>query len=270
MKFGISTWSYPWAYGVKAGPQPERKMTAMELMEKAREYKVELVQFADNLPLEELPQADLEAVKAYADAHGIALEAGTKGNDEKQLRRFLEIARLFESPVLRVLPAFFGSTAVMEGVESNIRKVLPAFDDAGITIVLENTEAFRAEEYAALMERVNHPRFRMCLDLANALGCMEGPDYVMERLLPWVGNFHFKDVRVKRSETVMGFSVYGTPSGQGDIDLPWALGKFRELGLDPSVIIELWPPFTENIQKTVELEDRWVQESVDYMRSVMG
>ncbi len=269
-KFGISSWSYPWAMGVKVGPLPERKMTALELLEKAREYGVGLVQFADNLPLEEVSQAELEKIKAFGDEHGIALEVGTKGNNKEQLMRFLGIAQLFESPLLRVLPAFFGSAGVMADVETNIRKVLPEFDRAGITIVLENTEAFRADEYVALMERVDHPRFRMCLDLANALGCMEGPEYVMERLLPWVGNFHFKDVKVKRSETVMGFSVYGTPSGQGDLDLSWALEQFKSLRLDPSVIIELWPPFTEGIEQTMELEDCWVKESVAYLRSVMA
>ncbi len=270
MKFGISSWCYPWSMGVAVGPQPDRKMTAMELMESARKYGVPLVQIADNLPLENLSTGELEALRDFADLHGIAIEVGTKGNHEEHLVRFLEIAQFLDSPVLRVLPAFFGSSAVMAQVEASVRKVLPRFDRAGITMVLENTEAFKAEDYAALMERVDHPRFRMCLDLANALGTMEGPEFVMERLLPWVGNFHFKDVKVKRSETVMGFSVYGTPAGQGDISLPWILENFRKAGLDPSVIIELWPTYTGDITTTMELEDAWVKESVEYMRSVMG
>ena len=270
IKFGISSWCYPWSMGVAVGPQPEKKMTAMELLEKARKFNVDLVQIADNLPLEKLPQQELDELERFAGRHGIAVEVGTKGIEEAHLMRFLEIALQMGSPVLRVLPAFFGSSAVMEQVEGNIRRVLPEFDKAGVTMVLENTEAFKADEYAALMERVDHPRFRMCLDLANALGTMEGPGYVMDRLLPWVGNFHFKDVKVKRSETVMGFSVYGAPAGQGDISLPWILDCLAGQGLTPSVIIELWPTWEGSIQKTMELEDEWVGESVRYMRSVMG
>ncbi len=270
MKFGISSWSYPWAMGVKVGPQPERIMTALDLLQKAVDYKVGLVQFADNLPLEDLSNQELKAVKVFADLHGIALEVGTKGNEEGHLLRFLDIALMFESPVLRILPAFFGSTGLMTEVEANIRKVLPAFEKAGITLVLENTEAFKAVEYRALMERVDHPRFRMCLDFANALGTMEGPEYVMERLLPWVGNFHFKDVKVSRSETVIGFSIYGAPAGQGDLSLPWAVEEFRNKGLEPSVILELWPLWSGSIEHTMELEDSWVRESVDYLRSVLG
>lgn len=270
MKFGISSWSYPWSVGVAKGPQPERKMTAMELLLKAVEYKVDLFQFADNLPLEKLSPSELKKLADFAENQGICIEVGTRGNEEAHLLRLLEIAKQFKSPILRVLPAFFGSSAVMKEVETNIERVLPQFEREGVTIVLENTEAFKAEEYAALMKRVDHPNFKMCLDLANALGTMEGPEYVMDILLPFVGNFHFKDVKVIRSETVVGFSVIGTPSGQGDLSLPWILEKLDSQGLSPSIIVELWPVYTENIEKTMALEHAWVKESVDYMRSVMG
>lgn len=270
MKFGISSWSYPWSMGVAKGPQPDRKMTAMDLLNKTREYGVDLLQIADNLPLEKLSSVDLETLALEAKKSAISIEIGTKGNDEAHLLRLLEIAIQFQSPILRVLPAFFGSSAVMKDVESNILKVLPRFEREGVTLVLENTEAFKAEEYAALMKRVDHPNFKLCLDLANALGTMEGPEYVMDKLLPFVGNFHFKDVKVIRSETVVGFSVVGKPAGQGDISLPWILDLLDSRGMSPSIIVELWPSFTENIEKTMALEDLWVKESVDYMRSVMG
>jgi len=255
---------------VAKGPQPLRKMTAMELLSRAKEYEVDLLQFADNLPLEKLSRPELEKLAAVAKEEGISIEVGTRGNEEAHLLKLLEITIQFNSPILRVLPAFFGSSAVMKEVEANIRRVLPRFEREEVTIVLENTEAFKAAEYAALMERMDHPNFKMCLDLANALGTMEGPEYVMDKLLPYVGNFHFKDVKVTRSETIVGFSVVGTPSGQGDLSLPWILEQLEAQDLAPSIIIELWPTFMENIEKTMALEEAWVRESVDYMRSVMG
>ena len=270
LKFGISSWCYPWAMGVAKGPQPENKMTALELLQKAADLEVDLVQIADNLPLEQLSMPELEELASFAKSNSISMEVGTKGIEEAHLLRFLEIAKMFSSPVLRVLPAFFGSTAVMQEVETNIRKVLPHFEKEGVILVLENTEAFKAADYAALMDRFDHPCFKMCLDLANALGAMEGPEYVMDKLLPYVGNFHFKDVKVRRSETVMGFSVYGTPSGSGDLSLPWILERLKADGLSPSIVIELWPDFVTSIAETLVLEDKWVRDSVKYMRSVMG
>jgi sugar phosphate isomerase/epimerase len=268
MKFGISSWCYPWSLGVAVGPQPSKKMTALELLGKAVEYKVDLVQIAENLPLEKLKRAELNELKEFAEANGISIEVGTKGIKKAHLLELLEIASYLQSPILRVLPAFFGSSAVMDEVESCIRQVLPYFEKEGITIVLENTEAFKAEDYAGLMRRIDHPYFKMCLDLANAMGIMEGPDYVMQKLAPYIGNFHFKDVKVTRSETVIGFSVFGTPAGQGDLSLPWIIEQLETFGLNPSIIVELWPTFTENIQKTMVLEDDWVRQSVDYLKSV--
>lgn len=270
MRFGISSWCYPWSLGVAVGPQPEKKMTALDLLEKAHLYQVDLVQIADNLPLEKLSSHELDELRKFASHFKISIEVGTRGNKVEHLLKMLEIARQFNSPILRVLPAFFGSSAILEQVEENIRKVLPDFEEAGITIVLENTEAFKADEYAALMKKIDHPRFRMCLDLANALGTMEGPEYVMERLAPFIGNFHFKDVKVKRSETVMGFSVYGSPAGQGDLSLPWILEQIHLQGLNPSIILELWPTFKDNIEETMLLEDKWVKQSVSYMRSMLS
>lgn len=270
MKFGISSWCYPWSMGVAKGPQPARKMTAMELLQKAVKYEVDLVQIADNLPLEKLSRDELDGLAAFAVENGISIEVGTRGIEKGHLLNLLEIAKIFSSPVLRVLPAFFGTAAVMKEVENRIRKVLPLFEKDEVTLVLENTEAFKAKDYAALMERINHPFFKMCLDLANALGTMEGPEYVMHKLLPYVGNFHFKDVKVRRSDTVMGFSVYGAPSGKGDLSLPWILEQLHGHGLSPSIIIELWPAFVNNIEDTMALEDSWVRESVAYLRSVMA
>ena len=45
------------------GPQPPKNMTALELLQKAVENGVDLVQIADNLPLEKLPRQELEEVK---------------------------------------------------------------------------------------------------------------------------------------------------------------------------------------------------------------
>ncbi len=54
LDFGISSWTFPWSVGVAKGPQPPQKMTALELLKKAKELNVNLVQIADNLPLEKL------------------------------------------------------------------------------------------------------------------------------------------------------------------------------------------------------------------------
>ena len=270
LNFGISSWCYPWSMGVVKGPQPPKRMTWLELLNKAIEFEVKLVQFADNLPLEKLSRTELDELNSFADNNEISLEVGTKGIEEEHLMKMLDIAVQLNSPILRVLPAFFGSTAIMKEVEVKINRVLPLFEKEGIVMVLENTEAFKAEEYVGLIQRVNHPNFQMCVDLANALGIMEGPEFVLEKLVPYCGNFHFKDVVVKRSETVVGFTIYGAPAGQGDLSLPWIIEQLELNHKSPSIIIELWPTWTNSIEETMILEENWTRESVAYMNSILN
>lgn len=268
IQLGISSWSFPWAVGVNKGPQPSKKLTVFDLLDKAYELSVNRLQIADNLPLENLSDSELHELKHKAAAFQVQLEIGTKGIDYNHLKHFLDMAVYLGSPLVRTLPALFGKKAVLQEVEENVNAVLPLYASQGIQLVLENTEAFKAEEYAALVKRINHPNFGICLDLANALGIMEGPEYVMETLGPYCLNYHFKDVMVKRSETLMGFTVEGRPSGQGHLSLPWALSKLQSFGKQPSVIIELWPTFIQDIVQTVQLESDWVVQSVSYCKSL--
>jgi len=245
-------------------------MSVFDLLIKARELQVPVLQIADNLPLEQLTGSELDKLAKQAEEWNISIEIGTKGIEVSHLMRFLEIAKKFKSPILRTLPAFFGNTAVFDEVKSNLAQVLPAFERAGVIIVLENTEAFTAAEYVTLMEQVNHPNLRLCVDLANALGKMEGPYYVFEQMMPYCANYHFKDVEIIRSQTLMGFSVHGKPSGLGQIPIKWVLNKLKSNNMFPSVIIELWPPLQEDIDKTVALENDWVTESVSNLKSIIN
>ena len=269
LKFGISSWCYPWSIGVTGGSQPAQKMTASNLLKKASIHGVDILQIADNMPLEMLPDSELEQLASEARENHISMEVGTKGVDEDHLRRMLEIARKLESPILRILPALFGKKAHISEVEENVRKVLPDFAESEVILVLENTEAFKADEYLGLMQRVDHSNFRMCIDLANAIGIMEGPEYFLGKLLPFCGNYHFKDIKVTRSRTLMGFSVDGVPAGKGQLDLPWVLEQFEKNDLTPSIIIELWPTPLDTIEMTIELEEQWVRESVAYVKSIL-
>ncbi|MCU0379106.1 MAG: sugar phosphate isomerase/epimerase [Bacteroidales bacterium] len=266
---GISSWTYPWAVGLYGEERAERKLGAVGLMKKAVALGVTLVQFADNLPLENLSDDELAELKGFAVDFGLSIEVGTKGIDPPHLLNMLRIARYLESPLLRILPAIFGRKAEMAELEESIRAVLPEFERSEITIVLENTEAFTAEEYSALVNRVDNSRFRLCVDLANAIGRLEGPHYVIDLLAPYCANYHFKDVKVTRSKTLMGFSVEGTVSGQGSIPLDYSVAQLKKSNLWPSVIIELWPPRMDTMSETIHNENNMATASVMFMRDYL-
>ncbi len=267
--FGISSWSFPWSVGVSNGPQPDKKMTAIELIEKAAQHNVKLVQIADNLPLEKLNKEELKNLKNAADSNNIKIEVGTKGIQIDHLLKFLEIAEYLESPILRTLPAIFGVRAPIDEIEINLSQVLTEFEKANIKIVLENQEAYKVSEYSKLINKIDNPYLGICLDLANALGAMESPHYVMEELGKYTGNFHFKDVKIIRSKTLMGFTIIGTSSGKGSIPIKWALEELKKLNLFPNVILELWPEWQADIDSTIVYEESMVEESIKFMKTLI-
>jgi sugar phosphate isomerase/epimerase len=65
---------------------------------------------------------------------------------------------------------------------------------------------------------------------------------------------------------MMGFVCEGRPAGQGQLDIPWLLAACRRSAYDYNVIIELWPPEQETLEKTIELERAWAEESVRHLR----
>ncbi|MBD3182152.1 sugar phosphate isomerase/epimerase, partial [Candidatus Poribacteria bacterium] len=102
MKLGISSYTYTWSVGIP-GNLPEKPMKAMDLMGKAFELGVEVLQIADNLPLDKLSDQELKQLKQEAENQNIDIEVGTQGINHEHLKRYIEICQLFNSPFLRVV-----------------------------------------------------------------------------------------------------------------------------------------------------------------------
>ncbi len=269
MELGISSWSLPWSIGVQGYPRPPRPLDFMGLLDKALEANAVVVQIADNLPLHEVPDSELDRLRQTACARGLTLEAGTRGLDPEHLARYVTIARRIGARVLRtVLSGSLLGPEQMAGAEDGIRQVLPLLHQQGVTLALENNEAFSAPEFDGLMRRIASPRVGICLDTANSLGRPETLETVVEHLAEHAVMLHAKDYDIRRIDTRMGFSVVGRPAGDGRVDFDWVLRELRQRGRDQiSVIVEHWPPFEGTIEATVELEEDWLARSVRFLRS---
>ena len=79
---------------------------------------------------------------------------------------------------------------------------------------------------ADIVTSIDSPNVGICLDTVNSFGSLEGPAVVVEALGPYVVNLHVKDFSIRRHDHNMGFTLTGTPAGQGQLDLPWLLGAF--------------------------------------------
>jgi 3-oxoisoapionate decarboxylase len=268
MRLGLSSYTYTWAVGVP-GSLPPVMLTALGLLERAASLGVHVVQIADNLALDRLPEPELDALQDFAQRSAMQIEMGTRGIDRAHLRRYLGLALRFGSPLLRVVvdtPVYHPSP------DETAEMLLPLraeFERAGVRLAIENHDRFSAAELAGVVRRLGDWA-GVCLDTVNSFGAMEGPRQVVAVLGPLVVNLHVKDFSIARASHQMGFSIEGRPAGQGRLEVPWLLRELGRMGRDHdgnlSAIIELWTPPEGAIGDTLAKEARWAAESVDYLR----
>jgi len=268
MQLGISSFAFTWAVGVPNHP-PAQPMTAHDLLARAVELGVSLVQYGDNAPLDRLPEAEQQSLAQRARALGIKVEVGTRGIDSDHLRRYLALAQQFGSPILRVVVDTAQHHPDADEIVARLRVILPEFASAGVVLAIENHDRFRATTLAAILERIGSSHVGICLDTVNSFGALEGPDVVLDALGVWVVNLHVKEFVVRRASHNMGFTVEGAPAGQGMLDVPWLLGRLRELGKDPNAILEQWTPPEADLAATIAKEDAWAVASIAYLRQLI-
>jgi 3-oxoisoapionate decarboxylase len=266
MRIGIGSWTYGWSIGVKGYPSPVKPFTALDLLSRASDFGIGLVQIADNLPLDRLPKPELAELKQRAAEWNIELEIGTTGVVPEHLLRFLELARYLRVRLVRSLLSDTHSLAYLPQATAWLREVLPAFEDANVCLALENYERYTSRELARLVQEIDSPCLGVCLDTVNSLGAMETPQAVVDELAPFVRSLHVKDFRIERVESRMGYSVTGCPVGDGMLNVDWLLAQLRAAGSAPNMIIELWTPYCGSVEKTIALEQEWAARSVSFLK----
>ena len=269
---GIASWSVPWAIGVQGYPWPQRPLDCIGLLDKAVDANVAVVQIADNLPLHKLPDHQLDQLREAATARGLMLEAGTRSLDPEHLAQYIAITHRIGARVLRtVLSGSLLGSEQLAAAETAIRQVVPTLERHAVTLALENNEAFSALEFAGIITRIASPHVGICLDTANSLGRPETFRIVVEHLAEHAVVLHAKDYDIRRIDTRMGFSVVGTPVGDGRVDFDWVLAELRRRGRSGiSVIVEHWPPFAGTIEESIRIEEEWLSRSVSFLRSKLS
>jgi sugar phosphate isomerase/epimerase len=274
MRLGVTSYAFTWAIGVPgyvfpvAGPDAAR-MDSVGLLDRASALGVGVVQYLDNVALHALAAAELDAIDRRAGELGLALEVGTRGIEPGHLRRYLELAIRFGSPLVRlVVDTADRHPSAAEVVEA-LRPLMTDFERAGVSLAIENHDRFSAATLIDVLDAVASDRLGICLDTVNSFGALEGPDRVVETLGPRSISLHIKDFAIRRVSHAMGFVVEGEPAGRGRLDVPWLLGSLRRTAPDMNALLELWTPPEPSLTATVAKEDRWAVESIEYLRTLI-
>ena len=265
MRLGLGSYTYVWAIGWPGYPQPAHPLTPLGLLDKAVRLGVNVVQFADNLPLQRLSSSELQAVIQFAGEHKIELELGSQGIAPQYVRRQLEIARRLPASLMRIVFDTAASHPEPDEVVKTLGPLMPEFERAGVRLAAENHDRFKAKTLLSIIDRLNSPNAGICLDTANSFGSSEGIEAILDTLGPRVFNLHVKDYIVQRLPHLKGFSIEGRPAGRGHLDVPNILRRLGEMGRDPNVIIELWLAPDPNPADSIATEESWIAQSVRHI-----
>jgi sugar phosphate isomerase/epimerase len=265
MKLGISSYAYTWAIGVP-GHIPARPMDCFQLLEKAIGFQVSCIQLADNLPLDLLEHQSRHRLVNRAQKAQIGIEVGMRGLTQDNLEKYLDLAEYFRSPILRAVIDKGEFRPGLREIIGIIRDFLPELISRNIQLAIENHDRLKATEFARIIETIGDIHVGICLDSVNSLGAGEGLEEVLRILGPYTINFHIKDFQVKRASHMMGFSVEGTPAGQGMLPVEEILLKLQKWGECDSGILELWTPPGRDLKETIERENSWAEKSIDFLK----
>jgi sugar phosphate isomerase/epimerase len=267
MKAGISSYTYTWAVGIP-GWMPRKPLTAYDLIDKAANAGLELVQMADNLPLEMFAVNELNNLHQYARSKNILIEMGGRGLTPEHTMKCLQAAERLNSSILRMVIDTQGFEPDIPTIVSIIRELEPEFKSRNIKLAIENHDRFKAKEFVKMIEEAGSDMTGICLDSVNSMGAGEGFNTVADILIPYTINLHIKDFVIFRVAHKMGFVIEGRPAGKGMLDIPDLVARVNSTGLCRSAVLELWTPPEKNIDETILKESLWARDSIAYLKLI--
>jgi len=267
MQLGISSYTYTWSIGVP-GSLPMHQMSASDLIDRVEATGLKLVQIADNLPIENLTDFELESLHQYAFKKGIRIEMGGRGLTTEHTLKCLKAAEILHSPILRMVIDGAGFEPDIPHVIQIISDLLPEFESRKIRLAIENHDRLKALEFKQIIQTINSEWVGICLDSVNSMGAGEGFETVAEILIPYTINLHLKDFSIRRVSHKMGLIIEGTPAGSGMLNISDLIGKLNRLGRCHSAILELWTPPESLLADTIDKEWEWADLSIKYLKTI--
>ncbi|MEM6430474.1 MAG: sugar phosphate isomerase/epimerase family protein [Deinococcota bacterium] len=263
MKLGLGSYAYRWSIGLK-DKQPEVPLGPLGFMDKAVRHGVELVQFADNVPLQGCTLRELEAIARYAQSHALEIELGTEGIVNGHAQQYLELATTLNAKLVRATLNAQDLAQARAKLVKSLQQTVEAYASEGVTLALENYFLFPSVTLIDILQQVNHPHLGVCLDVANSIVSHEWPETTIQQLAPFAVNLHLKDYRFEVDPYGVGFQAVGVPLGEGEMDIQNVFDALvtAKVNSDLNVILEYWLPRAAIDQEGLQLEDVWTRQSV--------
>lgn len=244
-------------------------MTMYSFNSYAREGLIDVKGFINFAAEVGLPTVDLLAyywrderrepdeARALLDDLGIELAAYGVGNNFVQpeksrfreqvdlVRRGIEMAHRLEAPVLRVFGGHNPDVAQDEALKlvlDGLEAVAEEAAEAGVVLAVENhgSAPALAEQVVWLIEQMNTPWVRACVDVGNFVTAGEEPGEAVSRVVGYAAHVHIKDYRRVGEGPQAGWRP--CVPGQGDLDYRSILPAFAAAGYEGALALECEGP----------------------------
>ncbi|SDL65072.1 sugar phosphate isomerase/epimerase family protein [Aliiruegeria lutimaris] len=261
MRLGLGSYAYRWNIGIK-DQMPETPMTPFDVLDAAEALGLDLIQYADNMPLENLSAEELARLAALAREKGITLEVGTQCFNAKQVAEYIEICKVISSKILRVALDAEDAKQPVAALADQLRPLVEDAKAAGVRIAIENHFNYPSPLMVELLDAVDSDALGVCLDVANSICAKEWPEETITMLAPYTINLHLKDYVIEPDPYGVGFRIRGVPLGEGRADIPWILDELAHCDKDMSVIVEHWLPLGNSLDEAMAQEQPWLERTV--------
>ena len=263
-KLLISSYSYKFSLGFKEFFVSDR-MKISDFLLRAKHHGLDGVQIVDNVAPETFDDGQIQEIIDIARGQNLELQWGFSGWESHKVERLLHLCSITNSRLLR---GVYGETFFKE--ESNrskrlkraldsILKVIPKLEQENVILAIENHFDLPARELKVLMEKIDHPLVRICMDTTNALGELIRPSEIVDLLGQYSVTMHLKDFKI--SKIIGGYQILGAPIGEGDQDCERILKQALKINPDMEVCIELGMAWPEDGGRIRALEEEWVETS---------
>lgn len=262
MRLGLSSYIYRYATSPERPDGPP--MSALTLLKRVYALGLQVVQYADNLPLHLLDENTLTTLRDLARELGIDIEVGTRGLDHDLLERYIALAGFFSSRALRLV--------LDEPHPGRVREALawlqPRLHDAALPLAIENHGSLPATHLAAIVDTLEDPLVGFCVDTANNLFLLERPLETVTALAPRAFQLHLKDYVVQKAS--VGYRITGCILGEGRLEIPQVLAILQPAKRGLDVFLESWMDPAPTWGETLLQEEQWIAQCVERAKHFLG
>lgn len=174
------------------------------------------------------------------------------------IKRSMEVATYLGSPVLNInsgkLKEGVNEEQAFEYLYTNLEELLR--ESSELVLVMEPEPGFfigTSSDAVNLIQKINHPRFRLNLDIGHVFCSEENCYSAIEKALPYSRHIHIEDIK-------QGIHHHEIP-GEGDINFEKVIEILKKSSYSHYVSVEL--------HHHADMWQRALKESLEYLTKLM-